>query len=286
MDRKNLGYSSKNIPLPSRNSYVKRLIEKTETFLRNMRWKALFFEQPDAKGKIIDTYGFKSIKTPPQMERLKAFETDMYDMIGKIEFSHQRNDFLRKLDSDVKEIRKSGNVFVSADKSTNLYELSADEYKKMLRDNVTKEYKEDRNETKRGIDHQAKLIALELEIANRVEAFAPKDAYITLKDHKDDFRINPSCRLINPAKGELGKVSKEILQGINTQVRNLTGLRQWRNTAQVIKWFKPLATNLKFMKFDIENFYPSITEALFDDNYQSYRVNIRECRRNKGCLSR
>jgi hypothetical protein len=46
---------------------------------------------------------------------------------------------------------------------------------------------------------------------------AETEAFITLKDHKDNVESNPKCRLINPAKRELGKVSKVILDSINQE---------------------------------------------------------------------
>ena len=87
MEQKNLGYSLKNIPIASKHSFVKRLLEKTESFLRKLRWKALFFEKPDLKGENIETYGFKSNKAPPQMEHLNAFENDVYDLVSNIQFN-------------------------------------------------------------------------------------------------------------------------------------------------------------------------------------------------------
>ena len=47
----------KNIPLPSQNDFLQRLTEKTEQFLRRMRWKAYFFLNPDVSTSSKDTYG-------------------------------------------------------------------------------------------------------------------------------------------------------------------------------------------------------------------------------------
>ena len=44
---------------------------------------------------------------------------------------------------------------------------------------------------------------------------ARKNAFVTLKDHKENFDTNPKCRLLNPSKSELGKVSKVVLDRIN-----------------------------------------------------------------------
>ena len=47
LNRVNFNYSTKNIPIPSRNSFKKRLIEKVESVIKRMRWKAFFFMKDD-----------------------------------------------------------------------------------------------------------------------------------------------------------------------------------------------------------------------------------------------
>ena len=90
--------------------------------------------------------------------------------------------------------------------------------------------------------------------------------FITLKDHKADFENHPKCRLMNPSKSSLGKVSKTILDKINGSIRNQICVNQWRNSSDVISWFKsiPSKTNNTFISFDIVDFYPSITETLLN----------------------
>ena len=63
-----------------------------------------------------------------------------------------------------------------------------------------------------------------------------KSANITLKDHKENFNINPKCCLINPAKSKLGKVAKIIVETINKNVRERLCSNQWRNKSNVIDW--------------------------------------------------
>ena len=46
MNAINFAYSLKNIPTPSRHSYLKSLMNKVESFLRKIRWKAYFYENP------------------------------------------------------------------------------------------------------------------------------------------------------------------------------------------------------------------------------------------------
>ena len=59
-----------------------------------------------------------------------------------------------------------------------------------------------------------------------MEIYAEREAFITLKDQKDNFRSNPTCRLINPAKTEIGIVSKQIVENINRNVLETTHLQQ------------------------------------------------------------
>ena len=46
MNAINFAYSLKNILTPSRRSYLKSLMNKVESFLRRIRWKANFYENP------------------------------------------------------------------------------------------------------------------------------------------------------------------------------------------------------------------------------------------------
>ena len=54
------------------------------------------------------------------------------------------------------------------------------------------------------------------------------------------FNSNPTVRLINVAKNELGHISKVILDTTNKNIRDAMGLNQWRNADTVIDWFKSI----------------------------------------------
>lgn len=99
-----------------------------------------------------------------------------------------------------------------------------------------------------------------------MDTTADKDAFITLKDHKPNFANKPTCRLINPTKSEIGKVSKQILDRINNSIANKYDLNQWKNTSAVINWFRSIDNkhNSSFICFDIEEFYPSISLDLLN----------------------
>ena len=84
------------------------------------------------------------------------------------------------------------------------------------------------------------------------------------KRPQENFNINPKYRLIDPAKSELWKVAKIIVENIDKTVREKLHCNQWRNILNVINWFQdiPNKGNCIFIQFDMEQFYPSITKLL------------------------
>ena len=189
-------------------------------------------------------------------------------MIKNVEFRNQHNKFQDQLQQDIRKINSSTKAFIPADKITNFYEVDKPTYDKLLMDNLTSTYKKANTNTIRSINNEAKNIASNLLIDDRVECMAERQSFITLKDHKDNFVNKPTCRLINPAKSEIGRISKVILENINTTVRQKTGLNQWKNSASVINWYSDIPNKNRhtFVVFDIESFYPSIKEKLLTDS--------------------
>ena len=104
-----------------------------------------------------------------------------------------------------------------------------------------------------------------------------QNCFITLKDHKPNFQNNPTVRLLKPAKNELGRIIKTILGKINVNLRKSLHLNQWKNTQEVIDWFKGIDNKqcYKFIMFDIKDFYPSISkELLTDAQYDTKNVGL------------
>ena len=48
-------------------------------------------------------------------------------MMRNITFRNDTNDFLKSLENDVKKIKASKNMLISADKTTNLYEMPTEQ---------------------------------------------------------------------------------------------------------------------------------------------------------------
>ena len=74
---------------------------------------------------------------------------------------------------------------------------------------------EDNTNKSNSINFKAKQIASKLKIDDRVQKLDENEAYVTIKDHKERFPEKISCRLINPCKTDIGKISKQILDRVN-----------------------------------------------------------------------
>ena len=113
--------------------------------------------------------------------------------------------------------------------------MNPNSYNKLITENVTKTYKKAGDKLVGKLDAQSARIAERLNLDDRIEKLAKKEAFITLKDHKPTFDDHPTCRLINPTKSEIGVISKQILDEINTSIINSTRINQWKNTFSVLK---------------------------------------------------
>ena len=147
--------------------------------------------------------------------------------------------------------------------------MSKDHHKKLLHD-VTKTYQKTPPRLEASINMEAKSISTKLKISDRVKRIAKTPAFVTLKDHKDNFHSNPTCRLIYLSKNVLGKVSEQLVEKINSDIIEKLQLNQWHNTNAVLKWFNNITdkSNCSFIQFDIKEFYPSITENILHQTFK------------------
>ena len=264
MQKFHFNHSLKNIPLGNKKQYQSIIIAKVESFIQRMIWK-LFA----VKEKPINTnnnYGFKTTNRAPQMDELKAFEEDVYKLITSIEFRQVNNEFQTSLQRTIKTIKDSKDIIIESDKTGNLYTVPINEYKTILHNNVTSDYKKADESDVDNVNKEAAELTSTLGIADRVDEYIKQEAFVTVKDHKPNFPDRKQYRLLNPAKSNVGKVSKTILETAVSKVKSATNLNLWQNSDQVIEWFSGLRnkTKLTFFKFDVVSFYPSISKELFD----------------------
>ena len=211
MELFNINYSMKNIPTPSHQSYKLLLIDKIESIIKRMRWKAYFFMEHkgsnlEKPGK--ETYGFKSKYHPTQCKYLEAFEKDLFNIANSLKFRPIHNHFQETMKEDITQIKSSCDIFIFADKTKNLYKSPPEEYKKLLFNNITKSYRKSIKGLEKAINMKAKHISEKLELNNRIECLAKNLVFISLKDHKPNFQSSLPCGLINPSKSDIGKINK------------------------------------------------------------------------------
>lgn len=264
MEKVWLGYSRKNIPIPTRREYEMLFMEKVDSLISRMRWKAWHALNP-GRVAVLETFGFRTTKAPPSVPQLKEFEYDLCEVLKNIKYDDRRNEFQRKMTSDISDLSEEGKIVVCADKTTNLYKVPVEEYVRDLHNEISSSYKKVKDELVSVANCKAAEIVERRGISDRVDAFMESEAFITIKDHKEEFPTRVKHRLVNPAKSNVGIISQKILTEINNKVRVATKLHQWTNTAGAIEWFKNIENKgeKRFFKYDIVEFYPSISEKLF-----------------------
>ena len=187
-------------------------------------------------------------------------------MVSEIEMKSFDNPLQARMKKDLTRINSSKKMIVSADKTSNLYMMEVEDYKKLHTKEIQKEYKVARENQAVRINCEAAKIVRRMDLDDRVEAMAMKKSFLTIKDHKPDWPRKIHTRLINPCKSNLGIISKSFLDRINHEVRQSIKLAQWKNTKQVVEWFNGLMNKerLRFVKWDVNKFYPSISEELLN----------------------
>ena len=163
-----------------------------------------FFEPKTSK----ETFGLNTSNPPPPIKELKPFQDGLIEIARNLQFRDVNDQFQKQLKDDLKTITNEKKVIVAADKTRNFYKMEKENYKELLNNNITKDYKKTYDNTVNDISKNDKKAAVKLEVADRMYCTSKRDCFITVKDHKQNFMNNTKCRLINPCKSELGKASK------------------------------------------------------------------------------
>ena len=75
------------------------------------------------------------------------------------------------------------------------------------------------------------------EVLNQLDINEESNCFFTLKNHKDNFQNNPTVKLINPTKNEIGRINKVISGKIDSSLIKHLKVNQWKNTQNLIEWF-------------------------------------------------
>ena len=105
MEKVNLGYSAKNIPVPNNDDYLRMMTAKVEKFVHNLRWKAKFFLKPATKSNFKLNFGFKSTEPAPAVPELKEFEKGLINLLSNIKFGRRPNHFQNKLKATKEKLK-------------------------------------------------------------------------------------------------------------------------------------------------------------------------------------
>ena len=91
-----------------------------------------------------------------QHKACNPFVENLFFMVKSVKYRPKRNAFQLQLARDVDRIKKSHNIFVPTDKTTNMYKLTVSNYKKLLADSVTSTYQKAETSTLDQINTEAK----------------------------------------------------------------------------------------------------------------------------------
>ena len=257
--------SLKNIPHASRKEYFMKMFHEASRFNKDIEWGVAMIDVDDEDRK--ERWGFPTqSKAKGPFPLLDSFKEKFANLIKNIEFKPNSNEFQKKIRKDISRIDKNKNILVAADKTTNFYAMKPKDFEKLARDSITTQYKRSTMEAFNQVNKEDRVIANDLDIANRVFITTPRESVILLKDHKENFRNNPQTRIINPNKQELGKVSKQVVEKLVEHIKKVTDLKQFLNTGSALQWFVNIEDKQKrhFITGDIRNFYGEISEELLN----------------------
>ena len=120
---------------------------------------------------------------------------------------------------DLAELKRLKSLIIPADKSNNFYTVDVETYKTLRNNNVEKSYKLSSYRTVEQVDKISRNIAESLKLENRIQKHTTSECTFTLKDQKEHFVTRPECRLLNPAKNQLGIITKCKVEEINQEIR-------------------------------------------------------------------
>ena len=125
-------------------------------------------------------------------------------------------------------------------------------------------YKKTNTKIKHKINKKGTEILKNKEALQRLDINEESNCFFTLKDHKENFQNNPTARLINPARIEIGGISQARFRQNKLKSTKQLKANQWKNTLNVIEWFMKIEEKSKYklIVFDIKDFYPSLKETL------------------------
>ena len=101
-------------------------------------------------------------------------------MVQNMEFKNILSNFQVQLLDDIKNIKKNLKLLISADTTNNLYELTTNEYNKLLAENISILYKKSILSTMHTINAEADVVVQDLKLDKRIQQYNQKQSFVAL----------------------------------------------------------------------------------------------------------
>ena len=130
------------------------------------------------------------------------------------------------LNKDVKNLINKKVLIVFSDKTSNLYYMNANKYKKLMKNSIRSKYSIDHKNIINAINSEAAQILTKQKSLNKiVPKYEINETFLSIKDHEPSFPHDVSCRTVDSSKTHLGIISRTILQKHIAIIRNKSKLR-------------------------------------------------------------
>ena len=122
-----------------------------------------------------------------------------------------------QLSNDVKNIKKNPQLLIPGDKTNYLYEVTSEEYNKLLHENICNSYNKTIVSAINAISTEGKAIAKDLNLDERIEQYKQNQIFHHSKRSQEKFsekfkmQTNKSCKIKNRnCKQTLHRSHKQI----------------------------------------------------------------------------
>ena len=92
------------------------------------------------------------------------------------------------LREDMKQVQTSKKALSPTDKTSNMYKLNENDYQNLLRNAITTTYKKANKSIGTKINKEGIKFAKQADISEKVEINGTGNPFVTIKDHKVNFR--------------------------------------------------------------------------------------------------
>ena len=113
--------------------------------IKQVRWKAICFNQGKGRKDQTEWYGVSSTKCPGKVDELVPFKKGSLEKNSK--FRNVKNHFQKNLQQDIKMIRISDKTMTLAYKTNNMYRLSKHQYNMLFKNSIISTFKKSNSNT-------------------------------------------------------------------------------------------------------------------------------------------